>query len=253
MLREALLKTPKSRGKLSLSELLNALYGVPLHQGRVLFMATNHIEPLDGALIQAGHADKKLELAFADENMATQLFKMVFKPLETDTTEGGKANNDKSMEQFPSEFASKLRQQEVSPAEIQCFLLKYGSSPCKAVENIDARVAETRDEKAKRVDRATAKVLDALASSATSLLRAPTLCEHAVEGGPVQDWQTAKSTETVPVPAPSTSSVSVPSHCSSNETRQHRPNEAIPPRADSLITDQSCEKTPPLRVPFARN
>jgi len=241
----------KSRGKLSLSELLNALDGVSSHEGRVLFMTTNHVERLDAALIRPGRADKKLELTFADENMAASLFRMVFKPWETDVTGEERTEDDRSVEQFASEFAGKLQEWEFSPAEIQSFLLEHRGAPRKAVKNVDAWMTKTREEKAKRVDRARAKVLDAPVSSASPPSRAPTQCEHAAEGAPVHDQPTTKPMETVSMPAPSASG-SIPSQNSSNEIRELQLSRGIPLGADSLSTSQSCKEIP-VRAPFSRS
>lgn len=92
---------------MSLSDLLNALDGVSLHEGRIL-MTTNHIDRLEAALIRAGRADRKVKLPNADKDVTSQLFRMVFKQLTTDSKFEGLAN----------EFAGKVPALEFSPAAI---------------------------------------------------------------------------------------------------------------------------------------
>ena len=55
---------------MSLSGLLNALDGVASQEGRILIMTTNHIEKLDSALIRPGRIDLRLELNYADSELA---------------------------------------------------------------------------------------------------------------------------------------------------------------------------------------
>jgi ATP-dependent 26S proteasome regulatory subunit len=68
---------PRSRGK-ALSELLNALDGIPSHVVRLPMLTTNHIDYLDKALVRGESADKKIDLPHA-EAMIFPLFCMVFK------------------------------------------------------------------------------------------------------------------------------------------------------------------------------
>ncbi len=58
----------------TLSGLLNALDGVSSREGRVLFLATNHPERLDPALVRPGRVDKKIKLGYATADQARRLF-----------------------------------------------------------------------------------------------------------------------------------------------------------------------------------
>lgn len=62
---------------MSSSAIFIALDGVLLHKGRVVIMTTNHIERLDATLIRAGRVDRKVELPYADKDVATRLFCMI--------------------------------------------------------------------------------------------------------------------------------------------------------------------------------
>ncbi|KAH7007846.1 P-loop containing nucleoside triphosphate hydrolase protein, partial [Microdochium trichocladiopsis] len=64
---------PRSQGKLSLSELLNALDGVSSHEGRLLIMTTDDLDHLDQALIRASRVDKKIERPNADKDVMFRL------------------------------------------------------------------------------------------------------------------------------------------------------------------------------------
>ncbi|KAK2728903.1 mitochondrial chaperone bcs1 [Colletotrichum kahawae] len=70
--------SPKPRGTLSLSGLLNVLDGVASQEGRVLIMTTNHREHLDKALIRPGRIDKEIEFQLADAEVIIKLFCTVF-------------------------------------------------------------------------------------------------------------------------------------------------------------------------------
>jgi chaperone BCS1 len=71
-------------GKVFLSALLNVIDGVESQEGWILIITTNHITRLDEALIQPGRMNKKVKLGLVDNQMAADLFCLVFKPIEGD-------------------------------------------------------------------------------------------------------------------------------------------------------------------------
>ena len=145
--------TQRPKGKISLSDLLNALDGVSSHEGRLLIMTTNHIAHLDAALIRAGRADMKIELPYANKDVIARLFRMVFKPLKDDTSDATElADDEDTIEWLTNEFVEKVSEGEFSPAEIQSFLVENRESPRMAVENVEHWMRRTRQEKAKRAD-----------------------------------------------------------------------------------------------------
>ncbi|KAK4152082.1 putative mitochondrial chaperone BCS1-A [Chaetomidium leptoderma] len=141
---------PRSQGKLSLSELLNALDGVSSHEGRLLMMTTNHLDHLDRALIRAGRVDKKIELPNADKDVMFRLFCMIFKQSEGDTLDPKRpAQDDETVERYARESATKTPEWEFSPAEIQSFLVEHRGSARVAVEKVQEWIERTRVEKSK--------------------------------------------------------------------------------------------------------
>ncbi|KAK4149897.1 putative mitochondrial chaperone BCS1-A [Chaetomidium leptoderma] len=134
---------PRSQGKLSLSELLNALDGASSHEGRLLMMTTNHLDHLDRALIRAGRVDKKVEFPNADKDVIFRLFCMIFKQSEGDILDPKQPAEDETVEQYAHEFARKIPEREFSPAEIQSFLVEHRGSARVAVENVQEWIDRT--------------------------------------------------------------------------------------------------------------
>ncbi|KAK4238610.1 mitochondrial chaperone bcs1 [Achaetomium macrosporum] len=128
---------PQSQGKLSLSEILNALDGVSSHEGRLLMVTTNHLDHLDRALIRAGRVDKKIELPNADKDVIFRLFCMIFKRSEGNILDPKQpAEDDETVERYAHEFAGKIPEREFSPAEIQSFLVEHRGSARTAVDKV---------------------------------------------------------------------------------------------------------------------
>lgn len=80
----ALVAKEESKGKISLSALLNVLDGVASQEGRVLIMTTNHVEKLDEALIRPGRVDIKVEFRLADRAMMAALFRSIYTKVKGD-------------------------------------------------------------------------------------------------------------------------------------------------------------------------
>ena len=124
----------KPGGKVSLSALLNIIDGVSSQEGWLLIMTTNYIERLDAALIRPGRVDMKVNLDLANQNINTQLFYAIFRRDAQDDRE--KADEDAKLRKQAVDFASKVPEQEFSPAEIQSFLLEYRELPYIVVQNV---------------------------------------------------------------------------------------------------------------------
>jgi chaperone BCS1 len=145
-------------GKVSLSALLNVIDGVGSQEGRILIMTTNHITRLDEALIRPGRVDKKVKLGLADNQMAADLFCLVFKPVEGDVafTEDaqsgekrrvhevalGQREEAERVERLAKEFAGKVPELKFSPAEIFSFLLEHRKSPEEAIDNVEQLISK---------------------------------------------------------------------------------------------------------------
>lgn len=147
-------KKTKTRGKVSMSGLLNVLDGVSSQEGRILIMTTNHIEQLDAALIRPGRIDKQVQFPYADKDVTGRLFCGIFKKLEGDIHGPEKpAEDDEMVERFAKEFASEVPEREFSAAEIQSYLLENKRSPRMAVESVQQWITRVRKErKARRAD-----------------------------------------------------------------------------------------------------
>ncbi|KAK4032047.1 putative mitochondrial chaperone BCS1-A [Parachaetomium inaequale] len=141
---------PPSQGKLSLSDILNALDGVSAQEGRLLMMTTNHLDHLDRALIRAGRVDKKIELPNADKDVIFRLFCMIFKKAEGDIPDPKQpAEDDRTVEEFARDFAREVPEREFSPAEIQSYLVEHRGSARVAVEKVQEWMDRTRAERSK--------------------------------------------------------------------------------------------------------
>lgn len=148
-------KKTESKGRATLSELLNALDGVSSHEGRVLIITTNHKENLDPALIRARRADRKVELPYTDKVMITRIFHTIFKRSEDNVVPDPDkpAKDNETVERLANEFTGKVPEQEVSPAEIQSFLVENRDSPHVALENVQEWMTRVGKEKEmKRAD-----------------------------------------------------------------------------------------------------
>ncbi|MBE3046473.1 AAA family ATPase [Candidatus Bathyarchaeota archaeon] len=143
-------------GRLSLSGLLNILDGVASQEGRLLIMTTNHLENLDAALIRPGRVDMTIEFSRADSNIASSIFSAIYTKMEGDEDERpgsrsgpeGKQDLDQDeIERLAHKFAAQVPADELSPAEIQGYLLRHKRSPREAVSNIGPWVLEMRKQK----------------------------------------------------------------------------------------------------------
>ncbi|KAI1768702.1 BCS1 N terminal-domain-containing protein [Hypoxylon sp. FL1150] len=173
-LAKALKKDDKAeqRTGISLSGLLNAIDGVASHEGRVLIMTTNLPNQLDDALIRPGRIDLQVAFTNATRDQARELFVRMYEgdprprrrgkgaeKTDAASKDGGdeKAENgsakapnvmetdglDIRMSELPDvarQFSLKVPDGELSPAQIQGYLLKRKKHPRKALEEADAWV-----------------------------------------------------------------------------------------------------------------
>jgi chaperone BCS1 len=120
----------------------------------VLIITTNHVERLNGALIQPGWVDKQVAFRLADKDIIAQLFCNVYSHSNDDVAdEGVQVEDNDIVEQLAADFADKVPQLEFSPAEILSFLLENRQSPGMAVENVQQWTIRMREVK-KKVKRA---------------------------------------------------------------------------------------------------
>lgn len=107
---------------LTLSGLLNALDGVTSSDGRIVFMTTNYIERLDPALIRPGRVDLKQFIGYVTEFQIEHMFKRFYPNVNSSVA---------------SQFAKKLieSKKNLSPAQIQGFLMFFKNQPQLALDN----------------------------------------------------------------------------------------------------------------------
>jgi mitochondrial chaperone BCS1 len=146
-------------GKVSLSYLLNVIDGIGSQEGRILIMTTNHIIRLDEVLIRPGRIDKKVELGLADNKMITDLFCLVFKPIEGDVafTEDAQVTvsqreEAERVEWLVKGFAVKVPELKFSLAEIFSFLLEHRKSPEEAINNVEQLISKPIRAKSKPLE-----------------------------------------------------------------------------------------------------
>ncbi len=130
-------KNNKSRGKLSLSDLLNTLNGVSSQEDRVLIITTNHIKYLNNALIRPNRVDRKILFHLADKNINSRFFYTIFKQLDEDRRTPETRVNDETVKRLANEFTTKIPKQIFNPAKIISFLLKHKQSPTNIIVNVE--------------------------------------------------------------------------------------------------------------------
>ena len=126
-------------------------------------MTTNHITRLDDALIHPGRADMHVELGLVDKKMTTDLFCVVFKPMEGDVAlpENARLGDNKKVHEaariraeeakrvdgLANKIAAKVLELRFSPAEILSLLTWYRQLPGEAINNVEMwmmRICEQR-------------------------------------------------------------------------------------------------------------
>ncbi|KAK5940214.1 hypothetical protein PMZ80_007634 [Knufia obscura] len=133
----------KSKSRVTLSGLLNALDGVGAPEDCIVIMTTNCPEALDPALTRPGRIDYKVEFHNVDNFIARKQFLRMT------------ATNDKlKHEKLADDFAAMIPKGQLSPAELQGFLLGCGSSAQTAVDGASAWVEKTLAEKEKQKEQA---------------------------------------------------------------------------------------------------
>jgi chaperone BCS1 len=108
------------RSKVTFSGLLNAIDGIAAHEGRLLFMTTNHKEKLAPALIRPGRVDVQIFFGLATAAQVEGLFEAFYPKQE--------AIKKKFVAQIPVSF--------VSMARLQGHFLQHRDSAQSALDNV---------------------------------------------------------------------------------------------------------------------
>ncbi|SMR51961.1 unnamed protein product [Zymoseptoria tritici ST99CH_3D1] len=124
-------QSPPNPANVTLSGLLNAIDGVGAHEGRILLATTNSPDSLDPALVRPGRIDMKILFAYASAEVSESLFLHIFQDTEGRTPHHGLAA-------LANKFSALIPEDQLSPAEVQNFLLAHRNDPEEAVEGAAA-------------------------------------------------------------------------------------------------------------------
>ncbi|KAF2764584.1 P-loop containing nucleoside triphosphate hydrolase protein [Teratosphaeria nubilosa] len=111
-----------NRRYITLSRLLNVLDGVEAAEGRIVIMTTNEPDSLDSALIRPGRIDSRTLFGYASRAVAAKLFENIYIRSEDEIPDGETAFDD-DIPALAKEFAANLPANQLTPAELQGFLL----------------------------------------------------------------------------------------------------------------------------------
>jgi chaperone BCS1 len=128
---------PDRKGKidagLTFSGVLNALDGVLGHDGRIVFMTTNHPEMLDDALTREGRMDEKYFIDHASRDQIARIYRRFFPETSIDQAK---------------RFAAGLPDKVISMAKVQHHLMKYRADADGAISNLSDLLKKEEYEKA---------------------------------------------------------------------------------------------------------
>ncbi|KAG2387342.1 hypothetical protein C9374_001674 [Naegleria lovaniensis] len=113
--------------RISVSGLLNSIDGLSAQEGRILFLTTNHPEKLNPALVRPGRVDRKFSISYADSTQVRKLFQNFY--------QDEKGYEEKMAQHFADKL-TRFKQENITPAQLQGYFMKYRGQPQCAIENI---------------------------------------------------------------------------------------------------------------------
>jgi chaperone BCS1 len=116
----------ETKSVITLSTLLNVIDGTAAKEGRILVMTTNSPESLDKALIRPGRIDKQVLFPPMSCRSAARIF--------TRMLSIGRNHDD--VVELAEQFAAKMPDGQITPAEVQGFLLDHRNDPEGAVKDV---------------------------------------------------------------------------------------------------------------------
>jgi chaperone BCS1 len=138
---------------------LNTIDGAASQEGRILIMTSNTPETLDAALTRHGRIDKQVKFDYISKFDAQQLFIRMFSMNEDEKAHDDTALNTEEVgindlerntilshediKSVAQEFASKIPERKLSPAEIQGFLLDHRDDAKAAVMKVNDWIIDT--------------------------------------------------------------------------------------------------------------
>jgi chaperone BCS1 len=119
---------------LSLSSILNVIDGVDATEGRVLVMTTKDLNKLDVALTRAGRIDVQIKFDYPSSDSIKRLFQTIYTPSDDENhTPIADTPPEDMLEVLADEFAAAVTGKNLSPADIQCYLLQHKNKPEVAI------------------------------------------------------------------------------------------------------------------------
>merc|ERR1712038_1101637 len=122
--------------KVTLSGVLNALDGLFTSESQIVIMTTNYIDNLDPALIRPGRVDQKFFLGNCNSEQVKEMLKASYDTASAEDVE-------KITEQVDS------FQDPVSPALLECFILRHNRSAEDALNHMEELKAMAKENAAK--------------------------------------------------------------------------------------------------------
>lgn len=146
--RELVTNTDNNRQpatQVTLSGLLNAIDGVDSPEGHILIMTSNDPDSLDEALVRSGRVSVKVAFRKATPAQSRDIFLRMY---QDDVDEPALNLTKDKIDQLASDFASKLPDNEFSPADLQDYMLMRKSQPQRAVDELPGWVEQILKERA---------------------------------------------------------------------------------------------------------
>ncbi|KAL1797302.1 hypothetical protein ACET3X_003908 [Alternaria dauci] len=134
-------RTVRRSNTVTLSGLLNAIDGNASQEGRLLIMTSNAPDTLDAALTRPGRIDKKVYFGNMDASTGKSIFKRL---IGRSALAHHSAFTVEQIEQWATEFSERMPHDTFSPAQVQNYLQGCRGDPVKALDGMDAWIAESK-------------------------------------------------------------------------------------------------------------
>ena len=136
-------------GGVTLSGLLNVLDGIHSREGMITIMTSNTPDSLDPALIRPGRIDRKVLFGYASAEVTAKLFIHIFEKAPEEAIEGEEQNKKHDIKALSQQFAEAVPPNQLTPAEVQGFLLVHREDPVAAVAQAKEWAEQLLETKAK--------------------------------------------------------------------------------------------------------
>ncbi len=170
----------------TLSGLLNAIDGPGSPEGHILVMTTNCPDELDDALVRAGRVDVKVEFKLANKEQIKEIFYSLYKVFPprkkaeeehegdadseikmahnekptvgkeglrktpaSETQAASEINPNEKIAELAEVFASRVPNEEFSPAQLQDYILLHKNQPQRAVDEVEKFIQAHYEERAR--------------------------------------------------------------------------------------------------------